>query len=99
MKSKKGFSRQPRENHFSCPRLGHCDEQANHDGKQGDTFYEGGGQNHVRSDVTGDLGLACDGFQSTLSDSTDTDTSTDGCETGTDTSAHFTDGTIGNRLQ
>lgn len=99
MKSKKGFSRQPQENHFNFPRLGHCDEQANHDGKQRNTFDEGCGQNHVGSDITGDLGLACDGFQSTLSDSTDTDTSTDGCETGTDTSAHFTDGTIGCCLQ
>ena len=99
MKSKKSSPANRGRTSFLDSGLGHCDEKANHDGKQSDTFYEGCGQNHVRSDITGNFGLACDGFQSTLADSTDTDTSTNGCETGTDTGTHFTDGTISCCLQ
>ena len=67
------------------------DKQANYDSKQSYTFDKGGGQNHVGSDVTTSFGLACDGFNGTLTDVTDTKACCDGCNTCTKAGTHFTD--------
>ena len=92
MKNEKEFTHQPWGNSFSRGGvLCHSDEQTHHDTEQGDAFHEGGGQDHVGSDVACDFGLAGEGLESTLADFADTDTCADGRETCTNTSAHFTD--------
>ena len=91
-KRKKEFAHQPWGNSFGDGWvLCHSDEQAHHNTEQGDTFHEGGGQDHVGTDVAGYFGLTGEGLESTLADFTDTDTCADGGEACADTSAHFTD--------
>lgn len=51
-------------------------------GQEGNTLNEGRGQDHVRANVVGSFRLTGDGFNGPFTDETDTDTGTDGGETG-----------------
>ena len=76
--------------HRLSVRLDKENQQTNHNGEEGNTFDQGGCDNHVGTDVSTDFRLTCQGFQSTFTDVTDTQTCADGSDTGTDTGTHFT---------
>ena len=67
----------------------HCDEQAHHNSEQGNTFHEGGGQNHVGTDVARNFRLTGEGLESALANFTDTDTSANGSKACADTCPQF----------
>lgn len=66
------------------------DEEADDDGEEGNTFYEGGGDDHSAADVAGSFGLTSDTFHSTLADFTDTETGTNSSQTSAYSSAKET---------
>lgn len=67
-----------------------CDEQADHNGEQGDTLDKSGGQNHVGTDITGYFRLTGDGGHGVSADVTNTQTCADGGKTSTDAGTHLT---------
>lgn len=75
----------------SCSLLCNSDEQTHHGGEQGDALDESGRNDHVRTDVAGNFGLAGDGGHGVLTDVTHADTGTDGGQTCADTGTQFPD--------
>ena len=85
---KEVFPHQPWGNDFD--KLLNCDKQTYHDGEQGDTFNQGGSQDHVGTNVTSHFRLTGDGGHSVLTNVTDTETGANGCQTSTDAGANVT---------
>ena len=84
---------------FVVPNLLEDDEQAKHNGEEGDAFHQSGGDNHRRADVATGFGLTGHAFHSALADFTDTDTGSDGSQTGSDSCSQVTPGDAGHCLQ
>lgn len=59
-------------------------QQTSYSGQQGNTFYEGGSQDHSTADVVSSFRLAGDAFSSAFTNLTNTDTSANSGQTSTD---------------
>jgi hypothetical protein len=65
------------------------DEERQNDTNQGGAFYEGGRQDHVRTNVARGFRLAGNGFHCLAADLTDTDTCANYGEAGSDCCVHI----------
>ena len=75
---------------FVVPNLLEDDEQAKHNGEEGDAFHQSGGDNHRRADVATGFGLAGHAFHGALTNFTDADTGTNSGQTCSDSGAEVT---------
>ena len=75
---------------FVVPNLLEDDEQAKHNGEEGDAFHQSGGDNHRRADGATGFGLTGNAFHGALTDFTNTDTGTNGGQTGSDRCSQVT---------
>lgn len=73
-------------------------QQAHHHCEEGNAFYQGGSDNHGGTDGRACLWLTCHAFHGSLANFTDTDTSTNRGETGTNGCACITPSEISSSL-
>ncbi len=84
--------------YFSSEVLLEDNQQADNDCEEGNTFNQCGGDNHGRTDVATSLRLTGHAFHGTLTNLTNTQTRTDGGETGSDGCTEITPGHLGSSL-